>query len=93
MTLKLFVCVSKVKYFDFKGFLLISVPDILHHSIIVNCLTWSAYLRLWCLKIYYKESCGFATKGERNQVYKLDYSNEYGKFCMSGTSEMALAGI
>lgn len=56
-----------------KGFLLVSVPDILHHSII--------------------ESCGFATKGERNQVFKLDYSNEYGKYCMSGTSEMSLAGL
>ncbi len=40
-----------------------------------------------------QESCGFATKGKRNQVYKLDYSNEYGKFCLSGTSEMSLAGL
>ena len=42
---------------------------------------------------FLKESCGFATKGPRNQVYKLDYLNENGKFCMSGTSEMALAGL
>ncbi|RNA08709.1 serine--tRNA mitochondrial-like [Brachionus plicatilis] len=60
-------------YFRVKGFILVSVPDILHHSII--------------------ESCGFATKGERNQVYKLDFMNEYGKYCLSGTSEMSLAGL
>ena len=40
-----------------------------------------------------QESCGFSTKGERTQVYKLDYLNEYGKFCLSGTSEMSLAGL
>jgi seryl-tRNA synthetase len=40
-----------------------------------------------------KEACGFPTKGERNQVYKLDYANEYGKYCLSGTSEMSLAGL
>jgi seryl-tRNA synthetase len=40
-----------------------------------------------------KESCGFPTKGERNQVYKLDFLNEYGKYCLSGTSEMSLAGL
>jgi seryl-tRNA synthetase len=60
-------------YLNGKGFILVSVPDILHHSII--------------------ESCGFPTKGERNQVYKLDFLNEYGKYCLAGTSEMALGGL
>ncbi|CAF0792264.1 unnamed protein product [Brachionus calyciflorus] len=62
-----------LRFLNEKGFVLISVPDILHHSII--------------------ESCGFQTKGDRNQVYKLDYLNEYGKYCLSGTSEMSLAGL
>lgn len=36
--------------------------------------------------------CGMDTVGERNQVYTLD-NNYYGnKWCLSGTSEMALAG-
>lgn len=36
--------------------------------------------------------CGMDTVGERNQVYTLD-SNLYGSnWCLSGTSEMALAG-
>jgi hypothetical protein len=39
------------------------------------------------------ESCGFQTTGDRNQVYKLDYMNDYGKYCLSGTSEMSLAGL
>lgn len=60
-------------YLKENGFILVSVPDILHHSII--------------------ESCGFPTKGFRNQVYKLDHLNEYGKYCLSGTSEMSLAGL
>lgn len=33
------------------------------------------------------ESCGMRTEGERTQVYKLDIGE-----CLSGTSEMALAG-
>ncbi|XP_053698239.1 serine--tRNA ligase, mitochondrial [Sabethes cyaneus] len=36
------------------------------------------------------ESCGMNTHGERNQVYKLNYPHE--RLCLSGTSEMALAG-
>jgi len=60
-------------YLAKQGFITISVPDILHHSVI--------------------ESCGFPTRGERTQVYKLDYMNEYGKYCLSGTSEMSLAGL
>uniref|UniRef100_A0A8D8H4W0 serine--tRNA ligase n=1 Tax=Culex pipiens TaxID=7175 RepID=A0A8D8H4W0_CULPI len=36
------------------------------------------------------ESCGMSTHGERNQVYKLNYPHE--TLCLSGTSEMALAG-
>lgn len=36
--------------------------------------------------------CGMNTSGERNQIYTLD-DNYYGnKWCLSGTSEMALAG-
>ncbi|XP_017054695.1 serine--tRNA ligase, chloroplastic/mitochondrial [Drosophila ficusphila] len=34
------------------------------------------------------ESCGMRTEGERTQVYKLDNGE-----CLSGTSEMALAGF
>lgn len=38
------------------------------------------------------ERCGMNTAGERNQVYSLN-NNFYGdKWCLSGTSEMALAG-
>ncbi|XP_055609717.1 serine--tRNA ligase, mitochondrial [Uranotaenia lowii] len=36
------------------------------------------------------ESCGMNTSGERNQVYKLN--NTQDNLCLSGTSEMALAG-
>lgn len=36
------------------------------------------------------ESCGMNTHGERNQIYKLNYPHE--TLCLSGTSEMALAG-
>lgn len=36
------------------------------------------------------ESCGMNTHGERNQVYKL--TNPHETLCLSGTSEMALAG-
>ncbi|XP_055543101.1 serine--tRNA ligase, mitochondrial [Wyeomyia smithii] len=36
------------------------------------------------------ESCGMNTHGERNQVYKLNYPGA--TLCLSGTSEMALAG-
>lgn len=35
------------------------------------------------------ESCGMSTSGERTQVYRLSPSN----LCLSGTSEMALAGM
>lgn len=39
------------------------------------------------------ERCGMNTVGERCQVYTLD-NNYYGsKWCLSGTSEMALAGL
>ncbi|CAI9723059.1 serine--tRNA ligase, mitochondrial-like [Octopus vulgaris] len=37
------------------------------------------------------EGCGFKTTGERTQVYKLD-AKRHGSACLSGTSEMALAG-
>lgn len=38
------------------------------------------------------QRCGMDTVGERNQIYTLD-DNYYGKkWCLSGTSEMALAG-
>uniref|UniRef100_A0A182VV54 serine--tRNA ligase n=1 Tax=Anopheles minimus TaxID=112268 RepID=A0A182VV54_9DIPT len=37
------------------------------------------------------ESCGMSVHGERNQVYKLN-SGEAESLCLSGTSEMALAG-
>ena len=40
-----------------------------------------------------QESCGFPTKGDRSQVYKIDHMNEYGRYCMAGTSEMSLAGF
>ncbi|XP_058815849.1 serine--tRNA ligase, mitochondrial [Topomyia yanbarensis] len=36
------------------------------------------------------QSCGMNTHGDRNQVYKL--SNSHDSLCLSGTSEMALAG-
>ncbi len=45
------------------------------------------------MPLFVQESCGFPTKGERNQVYKLDYLNDYGKYCLSGTSEMSLGGL
>ncbi|GLV40315.1 Seryl-tRNA synthetase mitochondrial [Carabus blaptoides fortunei] len=35
------------------------------------------------------ESCGMNTKGERTQVYTLDHEPD---LCLSGTSEMAIAG-
>ncbi|GJQ69381.1 Aats-ser [Trypoxylus dichotomus] len=38
------------------------------------------------------ESCGLNTRGERTQVYQLD-ENHGTDFCLSGTSEMALAGF
>ncbi|XP_055630422.1 serine--tRNA ligase, mitochondrial [Toxorhynchites rutilus septentrionalis] len=38
------------------------------------------------------ESCGMSTHGERNQVYKLNCSPQQETLCLSGTSEMALAG-
>uniref|UniRef100_A0A182MFA0 serine--tRNA ligase n=1 Tax=Anopheles culicifacies TaxID=139723 RepID=A0A182MFA0_9DIPT len=37
------------------------------------------------------ESCGMSVHGERNQVYKLN-GEEAESLCLSGTSEMALAG-
>ncbi|XP_044737527.1 serine--tRNA ligase, mitochondrial [Chrysoperla carnea] len=55
-----------------RGFVLLSVPDILPSQII--------------------EKCGMNTKGERNQVYALD--EKHGEnLCLSGTSEMAIAGF
>ncbi|CAF0960349.1 unnamed protein product, partial [Didymodactylos carnosus] len=39
------------------------------------------------------ESCGFPTQGKRTQVYQLDYGEEFGRYCLAGTSEMALAGL
>lgn len=81
--------------FNLKGFVFVSVPDILHHSIIVTII-W-LIIRTWNLASYicfiWKESCGFQTKGFRNQVYKIDHFNEYGKYCLSGTAEMSLAGL
>nr|XP_023018860.1 serine--tRNA ligase, mitochondrial [Leptinotarsa decemlineata] len=38
------------------------------------------------------ESCGMNTRGERNQVYILDPKLHGPDLCLSGTSEMALAG-
>ncbi|CAG9838156.1 unnamed protein product [Diabrotica balteata] len=38
------------------------------------------------------ESCGMNTRGERNQVYTLDPKRHASDLCLSGTSEMALAG-
>ncbi|XP_075223374.1 seryl-tRNA synthetase, mitochondrial [Lycorma delicatula] len=39
------------------------------------------------------ESCGMETEGDRTQVYELDM-NLYGKnLCLSGTSEIAIAGF
>ncbi|CAF1233371.1 unnamed protein product [Adineta steineri] len=39
------------------------------------------------------ESCGFPTKGKRSQVYQLDYGEEFGRYCLAGTSEMPIAGL
>ncbi|UJR28160.1 hypothetical protein I4U23_009414 [Adineta vaga] len=39
------------------------------------------------------ESCGFPTRGRRSQVYQLDYGEEFGRYCLAGTSEMPLAGL
>ncbi|XP_046396468.1 serine--tRNA ligase [Ischnura elegans] len=61
------------------GFQMVSVPDILPASVI--------------------EGCGMNTRGERSQVYRLDkelYQTgpDWGdEVCLSGTSEMALAGM
>uniref|UniRef100_A0A182QL34 serine--tRNA ligase n=1 Tax=Anopheles farauti TaxID=69004 RepID=A0A182QL34_9DIPT len=38
------------------------------------------------------ESCGMSVHGERNQVYKLTSADPNEPLCLSGTSEMALAG-
>ncbi|CAG9859473.1 unnamed protein product [Phyllotreta striolata] len=38
------------------------------------------------------ERCGMTTKGDRNQVYTLDSKLHEPDLCLSGTSEMALAG-
>uniref|UniRef100_A0A182SSF5 serine--tRNA ligase n=1 Tax=Anopheles maculatus TaxID=74869 RepID=A0A182SSF5_9DIPT len=38
------------------------------------------------------ESCGMSVHGERNQVYKLSNDDTHESLCLSGTSEMALAG-
>ncbi|CAF0857000.1 unnamed protein product, partial [Didymodactylos carnosus] len=40
-----------------------------------------------------QESCGFPTRDKRTQVYQLDYGEEFGRYCLAGTSEMALAGL
>ncbi|KAL8610918.1 hypothetical protein ACOMHN_042536 [Nucella lapillus] len=37
------------------------------------------------------ESCGFKTRGERTQVYRLN--EHHGKVCLAGTAEMSLAGL
>ena len=87
-----------INCFNTKGFIFVSVPDILHHSIIVTII-WSIiraplpYDWTSCIYFIWKESCGFQTKGFRNQVYKIDHFNEYGKYCLSGTAEMSLAGL
>ncbi|CAF3797480.1 unnamed protein product [Rotaria magnacalcarata] len=39
------------------------------------------------------ESCGFPTRGKRSQIYQLDYGEEFGRYCLAGTSEMPLAGL
>ncbi|XP_050069725.1 serine--tRNA ligase, mitochondrial [Anopheles maculipalpis] len=38
------------------------------------------------------ESCGMCIDGERNQVYKLNDGSTHESLCLSGTSELALAG-
>lgn len=42
---------------------------------------------------YIIERCGMNTRGERNQVYTLDSTIHPPDMCLSGTSEMALAGF
>ncbi|XP_057669806.1 serine--tRNA ligase, mitochondrial [Diorhabda carinulata] len=42
---------------------------------------------------YIIERCGMNTRGERNQVYTLDSKIHPPDMCLSGTSEMALAGF
>ncbi len=80
--------------FYFKGFKLVSVPDILHHSIIVNTHSFPDFCEIVEKNHFLlKESCGFPTKGTRTQIYKLDFKNDYGKYCLSGTAEMALGGL
>ncbi|KAJ8961476.1 hypothetical protein NQ318_014724 [Aromia moschata] len=39
------------------------------------------------------ESCGMHTRGDRNQVFTLDSKLHQPDLCLSGTSEMALAGF
>ncbi|CAH8558683.1 unnamed protein product [Dicrocoelium dendriticum] len=39
------------------------------------------------------EACGFSTRGDRSQVYKLCSEQPSSQHCLSGTSEMALAGF
>ncbi|CAG7785651.1 unnamed protein product [Allacma fusca] len=39
------------------------------------------------------ESCGMATKGDRNQVYFLDNDQDAQESCLSGTAEMAIGGF
>ncbi|CAH1971676.1 unnamed protein product [Acanthoscelides obtectus] len=39
------------------------------------------------------ERCGMKTRGERNQVYSLDPTRHDSDLCLSGTSEMSLAGF
>lgn len=38
-------------------------------------------------------ACGFPTRGVRSQVYRLYNEEQAVKYCLSGTSEMALAGF
>ncbi len=70
---------------------MVSVPDIIHRGIIVIYL-FLLYKQQNMFSIS-QESCGFPTKGERSQVYQLDYGEEFGRYCLAGTSEMPLAGL
>ncbi|KAJ0176716.1 hypothetical protein K1T71_007895 [Dendrolimus kikuchii] len=56
-----------------RNFQLVSVPDILHSSIL--------------------ESCGMNINTDRTQVYSLDPHYHGPNLCLSGTAEMALAGM
>ena len=68
---------------------MVSVPDIIHRGIIVIILSFYSSFSL----SLFQESCGFPTRGKRSQVYQLDYGEEFGRYCLAGTSEMPLAGL